>query len=73
MIESKWVVVDISRYNQESPPGTVLGPILYNIKSVSSSSLSVKHADDITVSIPVCAEDSNIAELEVHSIEKFTA
>lgn len=66
------VVVDISRYNQESPPGTVLGPILYNIKSVSSSSLSVKYADEITVSISVCAEDSSVAELEVNSIEKFT-
>ena len=51
----------------------MLGPILFSlmindIKPVSPSSLLVKFADDITVSIPVRAEDSNIAESEVNSI-----
>ena len=55
---------------------TVLGPILFSllindVKPVSSSGLLVKYADDITVSIPVRAEDRNIAELEVNSIMKW--
>ena len=54
----------------------MLGPILFSllindVKPVSSSSLLVKYADDITVSIPVCAEDRNIPELEVNSIMKW--
>ena len=54
----------------------MLGPILFSlmindIKPVSSSSLLIKYADDITVSIPVRAEDSNIAEFEVNSIMKW--
>ena len=48
----------------------MLGPILFSllindVKPVSSSSLLVKYADDITVSIPVRAEDISIPELEV--------
>ena len=39
-----------------------LSLIINDIKPVSSSTLLVKYADDITVSIPVLAEDSNIAE-----------
>ena len=36
--------------------------MINDIKLVSSSSLLVKYADDITVSISVLAEDSNIAK-----------
>ena len=58
------------------PQGKVLGPILFSlmindIKPVSPSSLLVKFADDMTVSIPVSAEDSNIAESEVSSIMEW--
>ena len=54
----------------------MLGPILFSlminaIRPVSPSSLLVKFADDITFSIPVCAEDSNIAESEVSSIMEW--
>ena len=45
--------------------------MINDIKPVSSSSLLVKYADDITVSIPVRVEDSKIAELEVNSIMKW--
>ena len=45
--------------------------MINDIKPVSPSSLLVKFADDITVSIPVRAEDSNIAESEVNSIMEW--
>ena len=45
--------------------------MINDIKPVSPSSLLVEFADDITVSIPVLAEDSNIAESEVSSIMKW--
>ena len=45
--------------------------MINDIKRVSPSNLFVKFADDITVSIPVRAEDSNIAESEVSSIMKW--
>ena len=45
--------------------------MISDIKPGSPSSLLVKFADDITVSIPVHAEDSNIAESEVRSIMKW--
>ena len=54
----------------------MLGPILFSlmtndIKPVSPSSILVKFANDITISIPVCVEDNNIAESEVNSIMKW--
>ena len=54
----------------------MLGPILFSlmindVKPVSPSSLLIKFADDITVSIPVSAEDSDIAESEVSSIMEW--
>ena len=66
--------IDITR---GVPQGTVLAPILFSlmindIKPASPSSLLVKSADDITVSIPVRAEDSIIAESEVSSIMEWT-
>ena len=77
----QWVVVDniTTRYlaiTRGVPKGMVLGAILFSlmindIKPVSSSSLLVKYAGDITVSIPVRAEERNIAELEVNSIMKW--
>lgn len=59
--------IDITR---GVPQGMVLGTISFSlmindIKPFSSSSLLVKFADDITVSIPVPAEDGNTAESEV--------
>ena len=45
--------------------------MINDIKQVSPSSLLVKFADDITVSIPVRAGDSNIAESEVSSIMEW--
>ena len=66
--------IDITR---GVPQGTVLAAILFSlmindIKPASPSSLLVKSADDITVSIPVRAEDSIIAESEVSSIMEWT-
>ena len=54
----------------------MLGPILFSlmtndIKPVSPSSILVKFANDITISIPVCVEGNNIAESEVNSIMKW--
>lgn len=59
--------IDITR---GVPQGMVLGTISFSlmindIKPFSSSSLLVKFADDITVNIPVPAEDGNTAESEV--------
>ena len=56
--------------------GMEQGPVLFSlmindIKPVRSSSLLVKYADDITISIPVRKEDSNIAEPEFNSIMKW--
>jgi len=45
--------------------------MINDIKPISPSSLLVKFANDITVSIPVRAEDSNIAESEVNSIMEW--
>ena len=45
--------------------------MINDIKLVSLSSLLVKFADDITVSIPVRAEDSKIAESKVSSIMEW--
>ena len=45
--------------------------MISDIKPGSPSSLLVQFADDITVSISVHAEDSNIAESEVRSIMKW--
>ena len=54
-----------------SPRGRLFSLMINEIKRVSPSNLFVKFADDITVSIPARAEDSNIAESEVSSILKW--
>ena len=62
--------------NRGCPPGdSARGNIVFShvndIRLVSPSSLLIKFSDDINVSIPVRAEDSNIAESEVSSIMKW--
>ena len=46
------------------PQGTVIGPVLFtimvdDIEPVSTSTLMIKFADDITCSIPVIPTDAN--------------
>ena len=75
-VEVDGIITEYIDITRNVPQGTVLGPILFSlmisdIKPVSPSSLLVKFVDDITVSIPVRAVDSNIAESEVRSIMKW--
>ena len=59
------VVTEFLNINKGVPQGNVLGPILFSImvtdiKPVSSSSLLIKYADDITVSVPIRSSPGQI-------------